>query len=103
MPPNPPLPLPDTDGMMLRAPVLYIHGPEFTGTVIVRTDNGLISEVYPEASDGGVNSVFCSWTGSFAYDRDGSSLRETAALIEDRRSPSSFRAGRTTCGGPAKA
>jgi hypothetical protein len=82
-----PVPVPEPDGMMMRAPVLYFHGPEFTGTVTVRTDNGVISHVYPEASDGSVGSGFCSWTGSFGYDSDDSSLRGMAAPIEDRRAP----------------
>lgn len=85
--PGVPLPVSDPDGMMMRAPVLYFHGPEFTGTVTVRTDNGLISHVYPEVSDGGTGMGSCSWTGSFAYDPDNASLREMATLIEDRRSP----------------
>ncbi|MFO7626278.1 MAG: hypothetical protein R6V62_03345 [Candidatus Fermentibacteraceae bacterium] len=82
-----PVPVSDPDGMMMRAPVLYFHGPEFTGTVTVRTDNGLLSHIYPEASDGGVSNGFCSWTGSFTYDSAAASLRETAAPIENRRSP----------------
>lgn len=88
--PNAQSDIPDGDAMVVRAPVLYFHGPEFTGTVTVRTDNGLLSHIYPEASDGGINREFCSWTGSFSYDSDDASLRETAALIGDLRSPFPF-------------
>lgn len=77
--------LPDPDGMVVRAPVLYFHGPEFYGTVTVRTGNGLITHVYPEVSDGGTGSGFCSWTGSFVYGLDQASIRKSAAPIEDRR------------------
>ncbi len=52
---------------VLRAPVLYFHGPEFSGTVTVSTGNGVISEVYPEPSSGGVGLTSCSWTGDFNY------------------------------------
>lgn len=76
---------PDPDGMLVRAPVLYFHGPEFSGTVTVSTQNGVVSHVHPEVSDGGAGSMFCSWKGSFGYDRNTGSLRETAAPIEDGR------------------
>jgi hypothetical protein len=85
--PGVPLPVSDPEGMMMRAPVLYFHGPEFTGTVTVRTDNGLISHVYPEASDGGINTGYCSWTGAFVYGANETSHRESTAPVEDRRSP----------------
>ncbi len=85
--PGVPLPVSDPDGMMMRAPVLYFHGPEFTGTVTVRTDNGLISHVYPEVSNGGIGMGSCSWTGSFGYDAGNASVRERAALIDERSSP----------------
>jgi len=82
--------IPDDDAMVVRAPVLYFHGPEFTGTVTVRTDNGKISHAYPEVSGGSIGSGFCSWTGSFSYEEDDPSLRETTVLIDDRRSPFPF-------------
>ena len=33
---------PDDGGFLLRAPVLYFHGPAFSGTVTVKTNNGSI-------------------------------------------------------------
>lgn len=77
--------VPDPGGIMLRAPVLYFHGPEFTGTVTVNTSNGLITEVYPEPTRGGTGQEFCSWTGSFGYPRTVFGLRGMTAAINDRR------------------
>jgi hypothetical protein len=71
----------DDGGMLLRAPVLYIHGPEFTGTITVTTGNGTLSAVYPEASGGGVGQTACSWYGSFGYSSPDSHLLETAATV----------------------
>lgn len=71
----------DGGGTMLRAPVLYIHGPEFTGTVTVTTGNGTLSAVYPEASGGGIGQGSCSWYGSFGYAIPDSHLLETAATV----------------------
>jgi len=70
-------------GALLRAPVLYFHGPEFTGTVTVTTDNGTVSAVYPEASSGGAGRESCSWYGSFGYSRPDSRLLETAAPLNN--------------------
>lgn len=66
-----PFPLLQPDQYLLRAPVLYFHGPEFSGRVTVRTDNGFIFHTYPEPCDLGMNGDFVSWTGSFSYDHTG--------------------------------
>lgn len=79
---NPEAAVPDPGGVMLRAPVLYFHGPEFTGTVTVKTSNGLMAQVYPEPTQGGAGQEFCSWTGSFGYPRAGLGIRGMTAAID---------------------
>lgn len=54
------------DGYAVRAPVLYFNGPEFTGTVTVRTDNGAIFDIYPSVPDENRTHSSVSWTCSFS-------------------------------------
>lgn len=51
-----------------RAPVLYFNGPEFTGTVTVKTDNGAIFDIYPAVPDCDRTHSTVSWTASFSND-----------------------------------
>lgn len=53
--------------MLLRAPVLYFHGPAFSGTVTVETNNGSIFDIYPPVPDENRNYNHCSWTVDFDY------------------------------------
>jgi len=57
----------DQGGMIMRAPVLYFHGPEFTGTVTVKTDNGSIFDIYPVLPDMVREDNMVSWTAKFKY------------------------------------
>lgn len=59
----------DPDGYAVRAPVLYFNGPEFSGTVTVRTDNGAIFDIYPSVLDGNRTHSSVSWTCSFSNER----------------------------------
>ena len=52
----------DSQGFLLRAPVLYFHGPAFSGTVTVKTNNGSIFDIYPSVADENRNHNYCSWT-----------------------------------------
>lgn len=65
---NPPIIEPnDPGGMLMRAPVLYFHGPEFSGTVTVKTDNGTIFDIYPVLPDMIQEDNLVSWTAKFKY------------------------------------
>jgi len=57
---------PDNPGL-LRAPVLYFRGPEFSGTVTVKTNNGSIFDVYPTVPDADRDHSHCTWTADFSY------------------------------------
>ncbi len=57
------------EGYAVRAPVLYFNGPEFTGTVTVRTDNGAIFDIYPSALDENRTHSSVSWNCSFSNER----------------------------------
>ena len=59
---------PDDGGMLLRAPVLYFHGPAFSGTVTVKTANGSIFDIYPPVPDEDRDNRHVSWTADFSYD-----------------------------------
>lgn len=59
---------PDDGGMLLRAPVLYFHGPAFSGTVTVKTANGSIFDIYPPVPDEDRDNNHVSWTADFSYD-----------------------------------
>jgi len=52
---------------LLRAPVLYFHGPAFSGTVAVKTDNGSIFDIYPSVPDTDRDHSHCTWTADFSY------------------------------------
>ncbi|MBD3370959.1 hypothetical protein GF402_11445 [Candidatus Fermentibacteria bacterium] len=45
----------------VRAPVVYFHGPEFTGTFSVRVPGGYLTDTYPVPDSGG--SGLAVWTG----------------------------------------
>lgn len=66
---TPYFPSADADGHAVRAPVLYFNGPEFTGTVTVKTDNGAIFDIYPAVPDCDRTHSSVSWTASFTNDR----------------------------------
>lgn len=59
----------DPDGFAVRAPVLYFNGPEFTGSVTVKTDNGAIFDIYPSVSDEARTHSSVSWNCSFSNER----------------------------------
>lgn len=61
-------PITDEDGFLLRAPVLYFHGPAFSGSVTVKTDNGSIFDIYPPVPDENRNYNYCTWTADFGYE-----------------------------------
>ena len=52
----------DHGGMLLRAPVLYFHGPAFSGTVTVKTNNGSIFDIYPSVADADKDHNHVTWT-----------------------------------------
>jgi len=52
---------------VLRAPVLYFHGPAFSGTVTVKTDNGSIFDIYPAVLDADRDHNHCTWRVDFSY------------------------------------
>ncbi len=60
---------PDHGEMLLRAPVLYFHGPTFSGTVVVKTKNGSIFDIYPTVPDEDQEHNIVSWTADFSYDQ----------------------------------
>ncbi len=64
----PSFPETDDEGYAVRAPVLYFNGPEFTGTVTVKTDNGAIFDIYPAVPDCDRTHSTVSWTASFSND-----------------------------------
>ncbi len=51
------------DEVVTRAPVVYFHGPEFSGRFEVAVDNGQIIELYPV--DGAWSSDSHVWAGDF--------------------------------------
>ncbi len=53
--------------MLLRAPVLYFHGPAFSGTVTVKTNNGSIFDIYPSVSDEDSHYNHCTWRVDFSH------------------------------------
>ncbi|MCK5786308.1 MAG: hypothetical protein KAH54_07095 [Candidatus Sabulitectum sp.] len=57
----------DDDGFLLRAPVLYFHGPAFSGTVTVKTNNGSIFDIYPSVPDENRDHSHCTWTVDLDY------------------------------------
>ncbi len=59
----------EDDVYQVRAPVIYINGPEFEGTVTVRTDNGSIFDIYPQVSNCQRTHNSVSWTASFSNER----------------------------------
>ena len=59
----------DSDGFAVRAPVLYFNGPEFTGSVTVRTDNGAIFDIYPPVEDENRTHSSVMWQCSFSNQR----------------------------------
>lgn len=63
--------VPDPLHPAVRAPVLYFNGPEFTGTVTVRTDNGSIFDIYPPVPAEYRTHKSCTWVADFAYSRHG--------------------------------
>jgi hypothetical protein len=67
-----PVTMPDNPGFssepgLLRAPVLYFHGPAFSGTVTVKTNNGSIFDIYPGVPDEDRDHNHCTWTADFNY------------------------------------
>lgn len=80
--PEAPGTVPQPDEMILRAPVLYVHGPEFTGRIDVRTTNGVLTALYPEPSLVDADSGSCSWDGTFAYEAFEPSARDMSAAVE---------------------
>ncbi len=58
----------DSGEVLLRAPVLYFHGPAFSGTVTVKTANGSIFDIYPPVPDEDRDNSHVSWTADFSYD-----------------------------------
>lgn len=60
--------LPSNHGeMLLRAPVLYFHGPAFSGTVSVKTNNGSIFDIYPSVPDADRDHNHCTWRVDFSH------------------------------------
>lgn len=49
-----------------RAPVIYFHGPEFTGSFTVTVENGQLIELYPTAAPWQPDSY--TWSGRFSLD-----------------------------------
>ena len=49
-----------------RAPVIYYHGPEFTGSFTVTVDNGQLIELYPTTKPWMPDSY--TWSGRFSLD-----------------------------------
>jgi len=49
-----------------RAPVIYFHGPEFTGSFTVTVDNGQLIELYPTTVPWMTDSY--TWSGRFSLD-----------------------------------
>ncbi len=62
--------VPDPLHPAVRAPVLYFNGPEFNGTVTVRTDNGSIFDIYPPVPEEYRTHKSCTWVADFAYSRN---------------------------------
>jgi len=58
---------PDDGGMLLRAPVLYFHGPAFSGTVTVKTNNGSIFDIYPSVADADKDHNHVTWAVNTNY------------------------------------
>jgi hypothetical protein len=70
--PGTPSPVVATDSLgsggeagLLRAPVLYFHGPAFSGTVTINTNNGSIFDIYPTVPDADRDHNHCTWTAVF--------------------------------------
>jgi len=62
-------PPPDQQPYLLRAPVLYFHGPDFSGSVTVKTKNGSIFDIYPSVPDDDRSHNYCTWTAEFTNTR----------------------------------
>jgi hypothetical protein len=54
---------------LLRAPVLYFHGPDFSGSVTVKTKNGSIFDIYPPVPDADRGHNYCRWNADFTNTR----------------------------------
>lgn len=59
--------MPGGGDVMLRAPVLYFHGPAFSGTVTVKTNNGSFFDIYPSVPDADSDHIHCTWRVDFSH------------------------------------
>jgi hypothetical protein len=67
--------------VVTRAPVVYFHGPDFSGDFTVSVDNGYIIEIYP--SDGTWSDDSHTWSGSFfnSYDETRREIMESRGML----------------------
>ncbi len=69
-----------------RAPVIYFHGPEFTGSFTVTVDNGQLIELYPTVAPWQPDSY--TWSGRFSLDY--LPLRDLSDIDRGLSAPSDF-------------